>query len=203
MQRTANPRTPVQFRPRPPVRKPRSGGAFVFWRSRRACGTMPAGPGGETGKRRGLKIPRPQGHVGSTPTLGTIRLRARGNADGFSDGLAVRRARRAGDPAVDRDLAADTPSRFPAGGRQLRHRPAVPARHAPAGAPVGRWGRWKLRDHRPDFPGRFSRQLDHRAGRLLEHLQRIPAPARAVAADRLSPAPCFPRATGPSPPACC
>src|SRR5690606_8247938 len=28
-------------------------------------------PGGETGKRRGLKIPRPQGHVGSTPTPGT------------------------------------------------------------------------------------------------------------------------------------
>ena len=29
------------------------------------------GPGGETGRRKGLKIPRPQGHVGSIPTPGT------------------------------------------------------------------------------------------------------------------------------------
>src|SRR5690606_11741221 len=27
--------------------------------------------GGETGRRRGLKIPRPRGHVGSSPTPGT------------------------------------------------------------------------------------------------------------------------------------
>lgn len=30
-------------------------------------------PGGETGIRKGLKIPRPQGHVGSTPTPGTMK----------------------------------------------------------------------------------------------------------------------------------
>src|SRR5690606_14674906 len=29
------------------------------------------GPDGETGRRKGLKIPRPQGHVGSIPTPGT------------------------------------------------------------------------------------------------------------------------------------
>ncbi len=35
------------------------------------CGTMQPGPGGETGRRKGLKIPRPQGCAGSTPALGT------------------------------------------------------------------------------------------------------------------------------------
>jgi hypothetical protein len=30
-------------------------------------------PDGETGRRKGLKIPRPQGHVGSIPTPGTTR----------------------------------------------------------------------------------------------------------------------------------
>ena len=32
---------------------------------------MAQGPDGETGRRKGLKIPRPQGHVGSIPTPGT------------------------------------------------------------------------------------------------------------------------------------
>src|SRR5690554_1580154 len=52
MQRTANPRTPVRFRPRPPYFAVR--------------------PGGETGRRKGLKIPRGQPRVGSIPTPGTI-----------------------------------------------------------------------------------------------------------------------------------
>jgi hypothetical protein len=33
--------------------------------------TSPDRPGGETGRHRGLKIPRPQGHGGSIPPLGT------------------------------------------------------------------------------------------------------------------------------------
>src|SRR5215212_1536274 len=33
-------------------------------------------PGGETGRRKGLKIPRPQGHAGSTPAPGTRELAA-------------------------------------------------------------------------------------------------------------------------------
>src|SRR5690606_1003487 len=45
---------------------PASSGAFSFrlfvpWARR---------PDGETGRRKGLKIPRPQGHVGSIPTPG-------------------------------------------------------------------------------------------------------------------------------------
>ena len=56
MQRTANPRTPVQFRPWPPF------SPYHVVRAR---------PGGETGRRMGLKIPRPHGHVGSSPTPGT------------------------------------------------------------------------------------------------------------------------------------
>ena len=31
------------------------------------------GPGGETGRRKGLKIPRPYGCAGSTPAPGTTR----------------------------------------------------------------------------------------------------------------------------------
>ena len=62
MQRTANPRTPVQFRPRPPDTNPAPAG-FLFVR----CRKLRAGPGGETGRRIGLKIRRPQGHEGSSP----------------------------------------------------------------------------------------------------------------------------------------
>src|SRR5690606_36523700 len=125
MQRTANPRTPVQSRPRPPDRKapPRRG--FFVGRvpigaeappaaAKRFCRSGPcprllspgknhrgqgpllqkpaalAGrgqgpllqrgthrvsfgdrPGGETGRRKGLKIPHPKGYVGSIPTPGT------------------------------------------------------------------------------------------------------------------------------------
>src|SRR5262245_65481957 len=32
-------------------------------------------PGGETGRHKGLKIPRPQGHAGSTPAPGTTAKR--------------------------------------------------------------------------------------------------------------------------------
>jgi hypothetical protein len=52
MQRPAKPRTPVRFRPQPPEHD--------------VC------PGGETGRRKGLKIPREQSRAGSTPALGTI-----------------------------------------------------------------------------------------------------------------------------------
>ena len=31
-------------------------------------------PDGETGRRKGLKIPHPQGYVGSSPTPGTIEI---------------------------------------------------------------------------------------------------------------------------------
>src|SRR5512142_1320306 len=36
-----------------------------------------ARPGGETGIRKGLKIPRPQGHAGSSPAPGTRNARPR------------------------------------------------------------------------------------------------------------------------------
>ena len=88
MQRPAKPRTPVQFRPRPPssgssakrVQPPRSirhdaclaQACFCsgFNRPSRQARYAPR-PGGETGIRKGLKIPRPQGHAGSTPAPGT------------------------------------------------------------------------------------------------------------------------------------
>ena len=50
MQRPAKPRTPVRFRPQPPS----------------------IGPGGEIGRRKGLKIPRWQHRAGSSPALGTM-----------------------------------------------------------------------------------------------------------------------------------
>ena len=46
-------------------------------------GNMGPGPGGETGIRMGLKIPRPQGHAGSTPAPGTIRFLRRSGAGKF------------------------------------------------------------------------------------------------------------------------
>ena len=48
--------------------------------------------GGGTGRRRGLKIPRLHGHVGSTPSPGTIRLAA----------LRAARSWRAGQPTMSR-----------------------------------------------------------------------------------------------------
>ena len=83
MQRTANPRTPVRFRPKPPVRRKPASAGFLLSAFRssqdgrflsaaccgRLCGRRP--PGWRNGRRRGLKIPRPQGHVGSSPTPGT------------------------------------------------------------------------------------------------------------------------------------
>jgi hypothetical protein len=53
-------------------KNPGSGRDFCFCR---ASGNMPAGPDGETGIRKGLKIPRPQGHVGSIPTPGTNKIK--------------------------------------------------------------------------------------------------------------------------------
>ena len=40
---------------------------FTTWQN--ACGR----PGGETARRKGLKIPRPKGHTGWSPVPGTIR----------------------------------------------------------------------------------------------------------------------------------
>ena len=39
-----------------------------------AADTKGACPGGETGKRKGLKIPRPHGFAGSSPAPGTRRI---------------------------------------------------------------------------------------------------------------------------------
>ena len=86
MQRTANPRTPVRFRPRPPScsgassrprMKPAPAGFFVGRvragpaRARASIAAPRMGPGGETGRRKGLKIPHPRGYAGSIPAPGT------------------------------------------------------------------------------------------------------------------------------------
>ena len=58
MQRTATPCTPVRFRPQPPLlRSPP-----------KIC------PGGEIGRRKGLKIPRWKHRAGSIPAPGTKPL---------------------------------------------------------------------------------------------------------------------------------
>ena len=44
---------------------------------------------GETGRRTGLKIPRPQGHVGSSPTSGTNNI-IREHPESSSKPLAIR-----------------------------------------------------------------------------------------------------------------
>ena len=63
MQGTANPRTSVQFRLEPPS---------IFYNPLAApVAIFRAGPNGEIGRRMGLKIPRPQGHPGSSPGSGT------------------------------------------------------------------------------------------------------------------------------------
>ena len=51
-----------------PYRNPGSGRDF---RLHHASGTMAPSPDGETGRRKGLKIPRWRHHVGSIPTPGT------------------------------------------------------------------------------------------------------------------------------------
>ena len=100
MQRPAKPCTPVRFRPWPPLRrfkKPAMRGLFVARMSgiraaedaecqprtharmrrdiaggaHRTC-IMSLGPDGETGIRKGLKIPQPKGYAGSTPAPGTM-----------------------------------------------------------------------------------------------------------------------------------
>ena len=86
MQRTANPRTPVQFRPRPPEKTSpteRSGfffgdadGAFQRARRRRVSyARARSSPDGGTGRRSGLKIRRPRGRPGSIPGPGTNRFK--------------------------------------------------------------------------------------------------------------------------------
>ena len=65
MQRPAKPCTPVRFRPQPPT----------------------IGPGGEIGRRKGLKIPRWQHRAGSSPALGTINLPIIQSALSRLDGL--------------------------------------------------------------------------------------------------------------------
>ncbi len=64
MQRIANPSTPVRFRPPPP---------YIFYKV--DCfgkETSSLSPGGEIGRRKGLKIPRLKGRAGSIPAPGTI-----------------------------------------------------------------------------------------------------------------------------------
>ena len=65
MQRPAKPCTPVRFRPQPPF-VPSTSHACLCRICRRS-----SGPGGEIGRRKGLKIPRPHGRAGSTPAPGT------------------------------------------------------------------------------------------------------------------------------------
>ncbi len=58
MQRTATPLTPVRFRPQPPFPPPYDNSPSLS-------------PGGEIGRRKGLKIPRLKGRAGSIPAPGT------------------------------------------------------------------------------------------------------------------------------------
>src|ERR1700741_2803079 len=87
MQRPAKPCTPVRFR-LPPPSLPFNRGIL---RSLRL--------GGETGSRKGLKIPRAQGRAGSSPAPGT-KSKPLGNAligEGFErDTVRVVRRRNAG-----------------------------------------------------------------------------------------------------------
>ena len=75
MQRTANPRTPVQFRPRPPARRsPTERSGFLFPASCAPEGSRKLAarrPDGGIGRRSGLKIRHPQGYAGSIPAPGT------------------------------------------------------------------------------------------------------------------------------------
>ena len=64
MQRPAKPWTAVRFRPQPP---------YVL-RHKHSSDLSPLSvcPGGEIGRRKGLKIPRWKHRAGSTPAPGTI-----------------------------------------------------------------------------------------------------------------------------------
>ncbi len=60
MQRPAKPSTPVRIRPRPPnlnLKMP-----------------IVSSPGGEIGRRKGLKIPRDYSRAGSSPASGTTAV---------------------------------------------------------------------------------------------------------------------------------
>ena len=82
MQRTATPLTPVRFRPQPPFTL-----SMLLQRSQEdpvarfdvsldlgfTCNVAQApSPGGEIGRRKGLKIPRWKHRAGSIPAPGTI-----------------------------------------------------------------------------------------------------------------------------------
>ncbi len=105
MQRPAKPCTPVRFRPWPPRNKPDGPplcGPFAVrrWHNALTCAraafaifdgravgvvaaqrpsiaTRQHSPDGEIGRRRGLKIPPPQGDAGSIPAPGTTSSRCR------------------------------------------------------------------------------------------------------------------------------
>ena len=63
MQRIANPSTSVRLRVPPP---------FLTYTQRNAVQfVVPECPGGETGRHKGLKIPRLNGRAGSIPASGT------------------------------------------------------------------------------------------------------------------------------------
>ena len=64
MQRPAKPCTPVRFRPQPPHK------AFIKFAALGASHSLC--PGGEIGRRKGLKIPRGQPHASSILAPGTI-----------------------------------------------------------------------------------------------------------------------------------
>jgi hypothetical protein len=97
MPRTATPFTPVRFRPQPPFLLPVTPGTtdrtsphqtkpICDWRLGKLVDTQGVknqwhrpdylkSPGGEIGRRKGLKIPRPKGHTGSIPVPGTTLIK--------------------------------------------------------------------------------------------------------------------------------
>ena len=68
MQRPAKPWTPVRFRPQPCLL---NEGVFTPWKSRLEC------PGGGTGRRKGLKIPRDLIPCRFDSGLGHLNLKSR------------------------------------------------------------------------------------------------------------------------------
>ena len=66
MQRPAKPLTSVRFRAQPPFSSPQCGHLSINFYFHLLS------PGGEIGRRKGLKIPRWQHRAGSIPALGTI-----------------------------------------------------------------------------------------------------------------------------------
>ena len=63
MQRIANPSTSVRLRVPPPF--------FTHTQRKAVQFDVPECPGGETGRHKGLKIPRLNGRAGSIPAPGT------------------------------------------------------------------------------------------------------------------------------------